>query len=542
MYSQTFSKYFKNHIKAIASSVVVLLLLLSIVILKVSRHEGGIVPIVLKTEPTVVSGGYIKINWSGANSNSNDDWIIFTNGDSPSKASVIEDSWQYVYGGIDQLKKSSTADGFVSVKAPAKPGQYKIFYCQSNKFDCNSGISINVIPPPVTCRKPLETASSIKHVITIISENHSFDSYFGRYCLAEPGSDPKCNLGRECCEAGTISINSVTPVTLTDSENHNHDPCHSYDCMLCGINGGTMDGYLSSGNCRNSNDQNYAMANGNDDSAGKYWNLASTYAMADRFFQSAPGASSQSDMYFARGAFVFKDNDYVPSTHNHLNNKKSYYDPTIADLLIGCNVSFTTYAEGYKKNPPFSEHYPEYYDSSDIPFQYYPSLTMSSKSDDYFKNMDAFRADVNNGVLPAVSYIKALGINSEHPGFSNISAGEQFNEKIINQVLSSPLYRENTLILLVPDESGGYRDSIKPPPKSTVDNHPYGPRTPFLAIGHMVQKNFVSHEQMEPASIIRFIESNFLGDIKPGQLHTRDAVVNNLGSLFDRTITSFDFI
>ncbi|KAI8902550.1 phosphoesterase [Globomyces pollinis-pini] len=312
--------------------------------------------------------------------------------------------------------------------------------------------------------------------------------------------------------------------------------------MVCGINGGTMDGYLSSGQCKNSNDKNYAMANGSENSAAKYWKLASTYAMADRFFQSAPGASSQSDMYFARGAFVFKDNDYVPSTHHIQSNKMSYHDPTIADLLIGCNVSFTTYAEGYKKNPPSSEPYPEYYDSSDIPFQYYPSLTMSTQSDDYFKDMEAFRADVTNGVLPAVSYIKPLGIHSEHPGFSNISVGEQFNEKIINQVLSSPIYRENTLILLVPDESGGYRDSIKPPPKSTVDNQPYGPRTHFLAIGHMVLRNFVSHEQMEPASIIRFIETNFLGDTKPGQLHTRDAVVNNLGSLFDRNITQFDFI
>ncbi|KAI8901449.1 phosphoesterase family-domain-containing protein [Globomyces pollinis-pini] len=527
--------------KSITSIIFELLLLDSISAIIIPRQEGGSMQTILSAEQTIVSGGYIKINWRGADSNSNDDWVLFTNGDSPSKESLIEDSWQYVYGGIDQLKKGSTVDGFVSVKAPAIPGRYTVYYCQNNKYDCNSGIPVNVIPPTVTCRNPADTASSIKHVITIISENHSFDSYFGRYCLAEPGSDPKCNLGRECCEAGTISINSVTPVTLTDSENHNHDPCHSYDCMLCGINGGTMDGYLSSGNCRNSNDQNYAMANGNDDSAGKYWKLASTYAMADRFFQSAPGASSQSDMYFARGAFVFKDNDYVPSTHNHLNNKKSYYDPTIADLLIGCNVSFTTYAEGYKKNPPFSEHYPEYYDSSDIPFQYYPSLTASNQSDEYFKDIEAFQADVNNGVLPAVSYIKALGINSEHPGFSNISAGELFNEKIINQVLSSPLYRENTLILLVPDESGGYRDSIKPPPKSTVDNHPYGPRTPFLAIGHMVQKNFVSHEQMEPASIIRFIESNFLADIKPGQLHTRDAIVNNIGSLFDRNITGFDF-
>src|SRR4051812_36076419 len=43
--------------------------------------------------------------------------------------------------------------------------------------------------------------SRIEHVVLIVQENHSFDSYFGRYCGAAAGSNPECTVGRRCCEA-----------------------------------------------------------------------------------------------------------------------------------------------------------------------------------------------------------------------------------------------------------------------------------------------------------------------------------------------------
>ncbi|KAI8901374.1 phosphoesterase family-domain-containing protein [Globomyces pollinis-pini] len=489
----------------------------------------------------IISGGFVNISWSGSDTRGVDDWIVFTTGFYPTSSNIISESWQYTYGSRYRSFLASSENGTVSVKAPSVPGSYRVFYCRNNGYNCVGTKYISVTAPQVTCRPKNNTASAIKHVITIISENHSFDSYFGRYCQAPPGSNPKCNVGRNCCEAGSTNVNGISPILLNDTSNLAFDPCHSYDCMLCGINGGKMDGYMAGGQCSNSDNRNFAMADGSKGSASQYWSLASQYALADRFFQSAPGASSQSDMYYARGAFVFKDNDHVPPSHNCQNNKQSYDDPTIANLLIDCDVSFTFYAEGYKVNPPPNECYPNYYDAGDVPFQYYPSLTNSPNQDVYFRDYEAFKRDIQQGTLPAVSYIKPLGYKTEHPGLSTISSGELFNQDVIERILTSTIYRENTLILLVPDESGGYRDSITPPPKSKVDNHPYGPRIPLLAIGNMVLKNYISHVQMEPASIIRFIESNFLGDIVPGQLQTRDAAVNNLGSLFNRTFTGFDF-
>ncbi|ORY37063.1 hypothetical protein BCR33DRAFT_469347 [Rhizoclosmatium globosum] len=58
-----------------------------------------------------------------------------------------------------------------------------------------------------------------------------------------------------------------------------------------------MDSYTVTGanvtGCPGANNQNFAMADGTKGSADQYWGWAKNYAMSDRFYQSAPGASSQ---------------------------------------------------------------------------------------------------------------------------------------------------------------------------------------------------------------------------------------------------------
>ncbi|HEY8042016.1 MAG TPA: alkaline phosphatase family protein, partial [Polyangiaceae bacterium] len=40
-----------------------------------------------------------------------------------------------------------------------------------------------------------QATTNIAHVVLVVQENHSFDSYFGRYCTAAPGSSPSCTHG-----------------------------------------------------------------------------------------------------------------------------------------------------------------------------------------------------------------------------------------------------------------------------------------------------------------------------------------------------------
>jgi phospholipase C len=384
----------------------------------------------------------------------------------------------------------------------------------------------------------------------IIQENTSFDAYFGTYCQAPSGSAPTCTEGPGCCEAGpaTDPGSGVTPLLLDDAQHAAFDPNHNSDCMITEINGGLMNGYVTSTVPACGDRQNVAYAD--DASVGYYRDLARQSALADRYFQPVVGASSSNDMYFARAAFVFPDNEFVPNSIGqfctlNVNPRATYTDQTIGDLLADAGVPWAFYIEGYQRMkdavaqgscpsaPPDCATglpiYPCTYDPSDIPFQYYPRFRDQPQ---FMRDYDQLAADLAAGQLPSVSFVKAIGYKTEHPGYGDtISAGVAFVSDLLDRVMATP-YADHTLILLTYDESGGYFDHVAPPPDSTVDGKAYGARAPTFAIGRFARVNSISHVTMEHSSIIKFIEWNWLQE-QTGQLGTRDAVVNNIGSLLD---------
>jgi hypothetical protein len=100
----------------------------------------------------------------------------------------------------------------------------------------------------------VSTMSKIEHVVVIVQENHTFDTYFGHYCQAKAGSNPSCTSGPKCCEAAPETITAhfsgpailgggdtpILPVRLTDNSNtvygadRNHDSACEYLEMTCG--------------------------------------------------------------------------------------------------------------------------------------------------------------------------------------------------------------------------------------------------------------------------------------------------------------------
>jgi len=139
-------------------------------------------------------------------------------------------------------------------------------------------------PVTLQCRPTSTTASGVEHLIVILSENHSFDSYFGKYCTATAGSSPTCGYGPQCCEAAPVYLTGsngiVFPVTLTDATNLAYDPSHSKSSELCEQNGGKLDKYISGGGCPWSSDSNFAVATSS--SLSTYYSYAQKYALADR--------------------------------------------------------------------------------------------------------------------------------------------------------------------------------------------------------------------------------------------------------------------
>ena len=392
----------------------------------------------------------------------------------------------------------------------------------------------------------LGPASSIQHVVVIVQENKSFDSYFGTWCTAPTGSNPTCTTGTGCCEAAPARDpgSNDSPWSLTDTENAAYSPNHDQSCEDVEMNGGRMNQYVTAA-CGSA--QNFAYAPSS--LVAQYRSWAGTYAIADRYFQPLSGASSSNDMYFSTARYMFTDNTYEPLAIGHgcseNRNTILYSNTSLGDLLNARAVSWAWYAEGYSamKNsllcpgpaagcPLGAPYYPCTYDPSDIPSNYFRSTVDAPAS---MRDYSALGTDLSHGTLPSVVFVKGLGFHTEHPALGiTISAGESFVAGVVNQIQKSK-YASSTLILVTWDESGGYFDHVAPPPASAVDGKAYGARVPLLAIGPFAKKGTVSHVTMEHSSIVRFIEWNWLGGT--GQLAARDAVVNNIGSLLDPAAT-----
>jgi phospholipase C len=401
-----------------------------------------------------------------------------------------------------------------------------------------------------TCAGPCPQ-TSIRHVVIIVQENHTFDNHFGRYCTAPSGSSPTCNEGPACCEAAPATDPNGTPLgNLDDVACQGFSPDHTSACESAEMNGGKMD-MFGAGASGCSDPRNVATS---DPAIMKpYWDLAATGAIADRYFQPIIGASSANDMYMARAGFVFDDNSESPQGAVGVqcslgaSAQKQYPEQTIGDLLDAAGVPWTYYTGGYAAQAEATAQgtcapgpaectlsfYPCTFDPSDVPFEYYAS---SRDNPAHVADDTQFVADLDGGKLPAVSFVRAVGYLSEHPGqLTKLSTGVAYVKSMIDAVAASP-YHASTLVILTYDEGGGYFDHVAPPPASTVDGKPYGTRLPFLAVGPFAKKNFVSHVVMEHSSLVKFIEWNFLGG-KTGQLGTRDTVVSNIGSVLDPAMT-----
>jgi len=394
------------------------------------------------------------------------------------------------------------------------------------------------------------TGPKIAHLVVVIQENHTFDAYFGRWCTAPTGSAPTCTTGPACCEAGPVQDlgSSSTPSTLDDAFNGARDPNHLQACELTEIDGGKMDGFVTSSTC--GSPQNFAYADAT--TLQPYWSLAQSGAVADRYFQPVAGASSSNDLYLARAQFVFVDNTYeaeaIGSACSLFGVTKQYTDTTVADLLVKAGVTWSWYGAGYdsmkqaqadagacptpstdcKLDQPT---YPCVYDPGDDPFAYYADLVDDPT---YMKDYTQLASDLAAGTLPAVSFVKGLGYQSEHPGYgTSLTAGMQFVTSTIAAIEGST-FKDDTLVLVTWDEGGGYFDHVAPPPSSAVDHQPYGTRVPLIAVGPLARAGAVSHVVMEHSSIVKFIESNWLG--ATGQLGGRDATVANIGSVLDPSL------
>jgi phospholipase C len=176
---------------------------------------------------------------------------------------------------------------------------------------------------------------------------------------------------------------------------------------------------------------------------------------------------------------------------------------SIGDVLTASNISWKYYGGGFNASGTTSPFAPSYCTICN-PFEYqanYPSMVA-----DHMRDVTDLFADLQNGTLPAVSYVKPDGTMDGHPASSKWTLWEAFAKNIIELAQSNRKQWAQTAIFVTVDEGGGYYDSgfIQP-----VDFFGTGPRIPMIAVSPFSTGGHVSHAYNEHSSFVKFVERNW---------------------------------
>jgi acid phosphatase len=135
--------------------------------------------------------------------------------------------------------------------------------------------------------------------------------------------------------------------------------------------------------------------------------------------------------------------------------------------------------------------------------------------------------------LKPVSFVKPIGAENEHPGYTNETAGSSHLADLIKAIEGSAC-KNDTLVISTYDEFGGQWDHVTPPGQGdndgVADRWGPGTRIPALLISPFLNGDFVvDHVPHDTTSILATIEHRF--GLSP--LGTRDLTVRDLSSIYN---------
>jgi phospholipase C len=409
----------------------------------------------------------------------------------------------------------------------------------------------------------------IRHVIIIMQENRSFDSYFGTF----PGADgiPMASGEPSVCVPDPRANGCVQP--YHDPSDRNAGGPHRKEDALKDVDGGAMDGFVKQAEdaphkCANPN--NPACTNGDHtDVMGwhdareipNYWRYAQEFVLQDRMFEPAASWSLPAHLFMVSAWSARCDSADPMSCHNDLENparirrhrrgngppiapKYSWTDLTY--LLHAAGVSWKYYvAEGTQPDCDDDEiscvPKPQRIGTPEIwnPLPWFETVRQDGELGN-IQTVDHFYDDAKSGALPAVAWVIPNDDVSEHPP-SLVSTGHAYVTGLVNAVMQSPEW-DSTAIFLAWDDWGGFYDHVVPP---TVDQNGYGLRVPALVISPYAKRGFIDHQTLSFDAYLKFIEDDFLESQRldpstDGRPDPRPDVRENVGILGDLR-ADFDF-
>jgi phospholipase C len=466
------------------------------------------------------------------------------------------------------LLSAPCASSQASVRAPN--GQHPSVQCPAG--DVSGGpTGCYLVPPGI---------HKIKHVIIVMQENRSFDSYFGTY----PGADgiPMKNGVPTVCVPDPYTKKCIAP--FHDIYDVNGGGPHGVADAVADVNNGKMDGFINSvysakGTCNNTADPacNPGVLKNNaplPDVMGyhtaaeipNYWTYASRFTLDDHMFEPVKSWSLADHLFLVSGWSAKCMSNTASSCQNNIDPYGlNAFDNAVSQELAGGttdinlawtdltwllfkdHVSWGYYVQtGYQPDcandsaetcAPVPQNYRTYGIWNPLP------LFTDVQADQQEKNvqpLDNFLTQAHNGTLPSVSWVTPAQLNSEHP-LASVHQGQAYVTSVINSVMKGPDWKSSA-IFLGWDDWGGFYDGVNPP---AVDQNGYGLRVPAITISPYSKKGYIDHTTLSSDAYLKFIEDDFLsgGRLNPttdGRPDPRPDVRENAKQL-GNLANDFDF-
>jgi phospholipase C len=395
-----------------------------------------------------------------------------------------------------------------------------------------------------------EGIHKIQHVVVIMQENRSFDSYFGTY----PGAN---GIPTGVCAPDPVNGGCVKP--YYDPNNENYGGPHGHGAFVTDLDEGRMDGFVAEAekgeNCDTTNPscspckEEVASAQcvdpmGYHDAreVPNYWTYAANFVLQDDMFESASSWSWPEHLFMVsgwsarcreKGKWVENAMACVSAPEGPPNpdlepdpyKEASTYSPTgpislpwtdITYLLYKHDVSWRSYIfEGDEPDCEENEAMKcePVQQGPKTPGIWNPLVDFTDVQEDNqledVQSLSHFYEAVHDESecgLPNVAWITPKDLVSEHPP-ALISVGQAYVTTLINSIMRSPCW-DSTAVFLSWDDWGGFYDSVVPP---TIDEQGYGFRVPGLVISPYARAGYIDHQQLSRDAYTKFIEDDFLG-------------------------------
>src|SRR5690349_20858478 len=342
----------------------------------------------------------------------------------------------------------------------------------------------------------------IRHVIIIMQENRSFDTYFGTY----PGADGiPMHHGVPTVCVPNPSGGCTRP--YHDTADINGGGPHGEANAVTDIDGGKMDGFIrerdaAHGTCRFANDPACSLG-AKPDVMGyhtgaelpNYWAYAKNFVLQDHMFEPVKSWSLPDHLYLVSGWSAWCANRSPMSCVNDITGP---YPGQVFDRAVAQEMATGTTSIDLA-----------WTDITYLLHEHHVSWTTPSNPD------------------------------SEHPPAS-IHQGQAYVTALINAAMKSPDWN-STAIFLSWDDWGGFYDGVVPP---AIDQNGYGLRVPGIVISPYARRGYLDHQTLSSDAYLKFIEDDFLGgarlnpktdgrpDPRPDVRETQP-ILGNLASEFD---------